>query len=133
MTFRRIPIPKRLSPRLWLLTLPTALISFERRQHIPKLPIGAARYLGVPIAAAGLALVAGAWRKPGISIAAKGPIAPLASKPATAGGILVVAGVGLLLRSAVITAYSLVLAVVSSTESIDVEEPAIDTLAGDLS
>jgi hypothetical protein len=34
----RLGFPRRLSSRLWLITLPSALVSFERRTDVPKLP-----------------------------------------------------------------------------------------------
>ena len=33
----RLPVPKRLSARLWLITLPSAVVSFERRSRLPRL------------------------------------------------------------------------------------------------
>ena len=50
---KRLPIPKRLAARVWLLTLPSAVLSFERRQRIPRLPVGRGRLIGLPLAAAG--------------------------------------------------------------------------------
>ena len=48
---QRFPLPRRLSARLWLLTLPSGLLSFERRQRIPRMPIGRGRFLGLGLVA----------------------------------------------------------------------------------
>ncbi len=53
---KRFPLPRRLAARLWLLTVPSALLSFERRQRLPKLPIGRGRLFGLLLLAAGVAL-----------------------------------------------------------------------------
>ena len=119
----RLNLPRHLSSRLWLLTLPSALISFERRQNVPKLPIGALRYSGVPVILAGLALGFWSWRNPHAGIAARGPAERLASQPATLAGLLVIAGAGLLLRSPVLVLYSLGLATAATTDTLEVDEP----------
>jgi hypothetical protein len=121
----RLNLPRHLSSRLWLLTLPSALISFERRQNVPKLPIGALRYGGVPVILAGLALGFWSWRNPhaGIALPRKGPAERLASQPATLAGLLVIAGAGLLLRSPVLVLYSLGLATAATTDTLEVAEP----------
>ncbi len=126
----RLPIPRRLSSRLWLITLPSALISFERRSDVPRLPAGGLRLLGLPLVAGGLALGLFAHRQPNTSIAYGGPLAPLSRQPATAGGLLALAGVAVLLRSLVLTAYALGLAVAVGTSAVEVEEPGASTLLG---
>src|SRR6266540_2267064 len=113
----RLNLPRRLSPRLWLLTVPSALISFERRQSVPKLPIGTLRFAGVPLIAAGLALGFWSWRNPRATIKVPGPAQRLADQPATVAGLLVIAGAGLLLRSPVLLLYSLGLTVAATTET----------------
>ena len=127
---QRLPIPRRLGPRAWLITLPSALLSFERRQKAPRLPIGKGRFLGVPLIAAGVALAAWAWRQPGAAIAVKGPLAPLARKPATLGGILILGGVSLLLRSLVLALYSLGLIWAAGSNSVTIEDPKLDSFMG---
>src|SRR5438552_164864 len=87
----RLNLPRRLSPRLWLLTVPSALISFERRQNVPRLPIGALRFTGIPVIAAGLALGFWSWRNPRSTIQLPGPAQPLAEQPATIAGPLTLA------------------------------------------
>lgn len=119
----RLNLPHHLSSRVWLLSLPAALMSFERRQNVPKLPIGALRFSGIPVIAAGLALGFWSWRNPHASIAARGPAERLASQPATLAGLLVIAGAGLLLRSPVLVLYALGLAAAATTDTLEVDEP----------
>jgi hypothetical protein len=52
------------------------------------------------------------------------PLARLSARPATLGGVLVLGGLGLLLRSTVLAAYSLGVAIVAGTDAINVEEPS---------
>jgi protein-S-isoprenylcysteine O-methyltransferase Ste14 len=126
----RLPIPKRLSSRVWLVSLPSALVSFERRQGVPKLPLGTLRYLGIPLIAAGVALAVWAWRTPGARIAYNGPLSHLARRPATAGGILVLAGTSLFLRSVVLAAYSAGLVLISTSDRIEIDEPNLESFMG---
>jgi protein-S-isoprenylcysteine O-methyltransferase Ste14 len=53
----RIPCPRRLKPRLWLVSLPLSILSLERRANLPKLPLGRSRFLGLPLLAAGIGLL----------------------------------------------------------------------------
>jgi len=126
----RLNLPRRLSPRLWLLTVPSALVSFERRQNVPKLPIGALRFAGVPLIAAGVALGFWSWRNPHSTIQVPGPAQRLAEQPATIAGLLVIAGAGLLLRSPVLLLYSVGLTAAATTETITVDEPRPADLLG---
>jgi hypothetical protein len=127
----RLNLPRHLSSRIWLLTLPSALFSFERRSKVPRLPLGSLRFGGVPLIAAGLALGFWSWRNPNATIAAPGPAERLTSRPATLAGLLVIAGAGLLLRSPVLVLYSLGLATATTTDTIDVQEPSpADFLGG---
>jgi protein-S-isoprenylcysteine O-methyltransferase Ste14 len=119
----RLHMPRHLSSRVWLLTIPTALISFERQQAMPKLPIGVLRFAGLPLIAGGLALAVWAWRNPEAAIRYNGPGARLSAQPATLAGLLVVAGAGLLLRSPVLVLYTLGLAAAATTETLEVDEP----------
>jgi hypothetical protein len=125
----RLHMPTRLSSRTWLLTLPSALISFERQQAMPKLPI-ALRIAGLPLLAGGLALAVWSWRNPDATIRYNGPGARLSTQPATIAGLLVVAGTGLLLRSAAVTLYALVIAAAAATETVDIDEPRPANLLG---
>lgn len=125
----RLPIPKHLSARVWLVSLPSALVSFERRQGVPKLP-RAVRFLGVPLIAFGVALALWSWRNPGKSIRYNGPASQLSRKPATAGGILALAGVAIFMRSLVLAAYSVAIAFAATTERIAIDDPKPDWLLG---
>ncbi len=126
----RLNLPRRLSSRLWLLTVPSALVSFERRQNVPKLPIGALRFAGVPLIAAGFVLGFWSWRNPRATLQVPGPTQRLADQPATIAGLLVIAGAGLLLRSPVLVLYSLGLSFAATTEAIAVDEPRPADLLG---
>jgi len=126
----RLNLPRRLSSRLWLLTLPSALVSFERRQNVPKLPIGTLRFIGIPLIGAGIAVGFWSWRNPRSTIQLPGPAQPLAEQPATIAGLLVIAGAGLLLRSPVLLLYSLGLSVAATTETIAVDQPRPADLLG---
>ena len=119
----RLNLPRHLSSRVWLFTLPSALISFERRQNVPKLPIGALRYSGVPVILAGLALGFWSWRNPHARIQLTGPAERLSSQPATLAGLLVICGAGLLLRSPVLVLYSLGLTAAATTDTLEIDEP----------
>ena len=126
MEFLQKGVPRRLSARVWLVSLPTALFSFERRQHVPQLPIGKARWAGVPMVAAGVALILWTWRRPNTTLAYRGPMQHLAQTPATLGGTLALAGVAVFLRSTVLACYAAGIAALAGGEriAIDAPEPA---------
>jgi hypothetical protein len=126
----RMHMPRHLTSRVWLLTIPTALISFERQQDMPKLPIGVLRFAGLPLVAGGLALAYWAWRHPETTIRYNGPGARLTAQPATVAGLLVIAGAGLLLRSTALTLYALAVAAAAATETVDIDEPLPGSLLG---
>jgi len=128
--FERISIPRRLSSKVWLVSLPSALVSFEKQQKMPRLPIGQARFLGLPLVGLGAALAVWAWRRPGATVAYNGPFSHLARRPATAGGLLVLAGTSLFMRSLVLVAYALGLAVITQTGQMEIEDPDLDGLLG---
>ncbi len=125
---QRLPLPRRLSSRVWLISLPSALLSFERRQRIPRLPVGKGRFVGIPIAAAGVALAIWAWRTPGAAISLPRPVASFSRRPATLGGVLMLAGLALFLRSAVLALYSLGVAWAANSGAVAVEEPRAESL-----
>lgn len=125
----RLPIPRRLSPKVWLISLPSAVVSFERRQDLPKLP-KSLRFLGVPFIALGVALALWAWRSPDARIPYNGPGDQLTRKPATAGGLLALSGVAILMRSLALTAYTAALAFAATTERVTVDEPKPDWFLG---
>ncbi len=126
----RLPIPRHLSSRVWLVSLPSALVSFEKRQKVAKMPIGGLRFLGLPVVAAGVGLAIWSWRRPGATIAYNGPFSHLAQRPATAGGILVLVGTSLFLRSLVLAAYSLGLVFVTQSGQITIDDPDFDGFMG---
>lgn len=128
--FERISIPRRLSSKVWLVSLPSALVSFEKQQKMPRLPIGQARFLGLPLVGLGVALAVWAWRRPGATVAYNGPFSHLARRPATAGGLLVLAGTSLFMRSLVLVAYALGLAVITQTGQMEIEDPELDGFLG---
>lgn len=125
----RLPIPKRLSARVWLVSLPSALVSFERRQHLPKLP-GGLRFLGIPLIAFGVALAVWSWRNPDARIAYNGPASELSRRPATTGGILALAGVAFLMRSLVLAVYTAAVAFAATNERVAIEDPKPDWFLG---
>src|SRR3990172_9341179 len=106
---QRVPLPRRLSPRLWLISLPSTLVAFERRQRLPKLPIGRWRFLGIPLIAAGLGLWAWAWRRPEASPGLY-RYTRWTRGPSITAGLLVLTGVAILVRSLLLVIYSLALA-----------------------
>jgi len=120
---QRLPIPKRLAARVWLLTLPSAVLSFERRRRIPKLPVGRGRLLGLPLAAAGVAVILRA-RSATLAPAGSG-LARLRDRPAVGGGLLALGGVGILMRSLMLIAYAVGLAAAFSREIVDLEDPRL--------
>lgn len=125
----RLSIPKRLSARVWLVSLPSALVSFERRQRLPKLPSGL-RFLGIPLIAFGITLALWSWRNPDAGIAYNGPGSELSRKPATAGGILALAGVAIMMRSLILVAYSAAVTFAATTERVAIDDPKPDWFLG---
>lgn len=125
----RLPIPRRLSAKVWLLSLPSAVVSFERRQDLPRLPKGL-RFLGLPFIAFGIALALWSWRTPDARIPYNGPGDQITRKPATAGGLLALSGVAILMRSLALMGYTAGLAVAASTDRVSVDEPKPDWFLG---
>ncbi len=122
---KRFPLPRRLAARLWLLTVPSALLSFERRQHLPKLPIRRARFFGLLLFAAGMALALRGRQAGPPPSERTGVPARFLERPAVAGGLLALIGVGLLTRSLVLIAYALGLAFAFSRDAVELEEPQL--------
>lgn len=125
----RLPIPRRLSAKVWLLSLPSAVVSFERRQEIPKLPRGL-RFLGLPLIAFGVALALWGWRSSEARIPYSGPGAQITRSPATTGGLLALAGAAFLLRSLALFAYTAAIVAAATTERVAVDEPKPDWFLG---
>jgi hypothetical protein len=128
---QRLSIPRRLAARVWLFTLPSALVSFERRQRIPRMPIGRGRFLGLALIAGGaLAFLRsqGAEGQPG---GGSRGLSRLRERPAVGGALLALTGLGVLLRSLVLTAYALGLAVAFTRDAVELEEPQLPGRDGD--
>jgi hypothetical protein len=124
--FDRMNIPRRLSSRVWLVSLPSALISFEKQQKLPKLPIGPARFAGIPLILGGIALAVWARRRGEAVTEYEGPMSGLARRPATAGGIIALAGLALLMQSTALAAYSIGLLLASGTDALEIDEPDLE-------
>ena len=122
---KRFPLPRRLAARLWLLTVPSALLSFERRQRLPKLPIRRGRFFGLLLLAAGVALALRGRQAGPPSPERTGVPARFLERPAVAGGLLALTGVGLLTRSLVLIAYAFGLAFAFSRDAVELEEPQL--------
>ena len=121
----RFNIPRRLASRIWLLTVPSAVLSFERRQKVPPLPIGQGRFAGLALVAAGVAAIAMGRRARPQSLNGRRGISRFQQRPAVGGGLLALIGVGVLLRSTALTAYALGLAVGFATDVVELEEPQL--------
>ena len=124
----RLPIPKRLNAEVWLLALPSALMSFERRQKVPPLPIGRGRLAGAPVLGAGIALVVLDYANRHQGRQFPGPFAKYVRHPGTLGGIIGLAGVALLARSTLLTAYTLALLLAEESGRIQIDEPDLESL-----
>jgi hypothetical protein len=101
-------------------------VSFERQQNLPRLPIGAARLVGIPLIAGGIALAIWARRRGDAVTEYQGPMSNLARRPATAGGIIALAGLALLMQSTALAAYSLGLVLASGTDALEIDEPDLE-------
>lgn len=122
---QRLPVPRRLAARVWLFTVPSALVSFERRQGIPGMPIGRARLLGLPLIGGGAALLLRGRGTGGRSGAAASGLSRFRERPAIGAGLLILGGAGVLLRSLMLTAYALGLAFAFARHTVDLEEPQL--------
>jgi hypothetical protein len=122
---QRLQLPRRLAARVWLLTVPSGLLSFERRQRIPKMPIGRGRFVGLLLIAAGMAAVVRSGQIGALSGALPHSLARFREKPAVGGGLLALGGAGVLMRSLVVTAYALGLAFAFARDTVDLEEPQL--------
>lgn len=122
---QRLPLPRRLAARIWLFTVPSALLSFERRQRIPKMPIGRGRFLGLLLIGSGAALLLrGQQVEERPEVRPRG-LSRLGERPAVGGALLALTGVGLLLRSLLLTAYALGLAFALARDAVELEDPQL--------
>jgi hypothetical protein len=130
MEFLASNLPKRLSSRLWLITIPSAVVTFERRSDLPKLPAGPSRILGGIFVAAGVGLGIMAAQRPEATIAYEGPLAPVAKRPALLAGLVGLLGVAFLLRSTLLAVYTVVIAIAGGTDRVALEDPSAHTVLG---
>ncbi len=119
---QHLPVPRRLAARVWLFTVPSAVVSFERRQRIPRMPIGRGRLLGLALIAGGAALLLRGQRAEAQPEAGSRGLSRFQERPAVGGALLALSGVGLLLRSLTLTAYALGLAFAFARDAVDLEE-----------
>ena len=132
MDFLNENLPRRLSSRLWLITIPSGVVAFERRSNLPQLPAGPSRILGALFLAAGVGIGLMTAQRPETTIAYEGPLAPVARKPALLAGLVGLIGVAFLLRSVLLLAYTLAIAMAGGAERVSLEEPSSKTiLSGD--
>lgn len=135
--FRRIPLPRHLDARLWFLSVPLSLLSLERRQRLPKLPLGRWRFLGIPPMLGGAALIL--WARTILTIQGEGTPDPdnpprnlveqgpyrYTRNPMNLGGFLFLAGLGLLMRSLLLFLYVPALATFVHLHLVREEEPEL--------
>jgi hypothetical protein len=122
---QRLSLPRRLAARVWLFTLPSALVSFERRQRVPAMPIGRGRLLGLLLIAGGAAVFLRGQRVEGQPGAGPPGLSRFRERPAVGAALLVLSGVGVLLRSLVLTGYALGLALAFARDAVELEEPQL--------
>lgn len=127
---QRLSVPRRLAARVWLFTLPSALVSFERRQRIPRMPIGRGRLLGLALIAGSAAAYLYSQRAEGRPAAASRGLSRLRERPAVAAGLLALSGLGVLLRSLTLAAYAFGLAFAFSRDVVELEEPQLSRRDG---
>lgn len=125
----RLGVPRKLSPKLWLITIPSAVVSFERRSDVPKLP-STGKALGGLLVAGATAVGVLAMRSPETKLAYEGPLAPVVTKPATLAGLMGLAGAAFLLRSTSLLLYSAGLAAAGGSGQVALDEPSPGTLLG---
>ena len=131
-------MPRRFrGPVVWLIYIPMPLLSLERLLRLPKLPIGGWRVLGIPLVAAGIGLQ---WwsdrllrtrgqgtpdpRNPPRFFVEIGPY-QYSRNPMWIGRLLLLVGVGLLLRSLLLLPYVVALAVMQHVRIVRAEEPEL--------
>ncbi len=131
MDFINDKIPRNLSSRLWLITLPSAVFTFERRSDVPKLPATPARILGGLLIMAGVGVGIVAAQNPETTISYNGPGQAVARKPALIAGLVTLLGIALLLRSTMLALYTIAIAIAGGTDRVTLEEPSSHTLTGD--
>jgi hypothetical protein len=130
MDFLNENLPRHLSSRLWLITIPSGVVTFEKRSNVPPLPALPSRILGAAFLLGGVVAGIVAAQRPGATIAYDGPLAPVARKPALLAGLASLLGVAFLLRSTLLAVYTVAIAIGGASERLTLEEPSSHTLLG---
>ncbi len=123
---KRMRRPRHLSARLWLITLPSALLSFEKRQRLPRLPLGRWRFLGALPVLGAIACVVYSRDETTPLRRGKCPVPP--EDRGVFAGLMALSGVALILRSSVLALYSLGLGLAHRKGVLEIEEPQPETL-----
>ena len=132
-----IPRPPGVHPLISVIYIPLSLRWLERRLGLPKLPIGGWRVSGIPLVAASIGLQ---WwsdrlfrtrgqgtpdpRHPPQLLVEDGPY-QYSRNPIWLGRLLLLVGVGLVLRSLLLLPYVVALAVMQHVRIVRAEEPEL--------
>ena len=132
-----IPRPPGVHPLISVIYIPLSLLWLERRLRLPKLPIGGWRVSGIPLVAAGIGLQ---WwshrlfhtrgqgtpdpRHPPQFLVEDGPF-QYSRNPIWIGRLLLLVGVGLVLRSLLLLLYVVALAMMQHVRIVRAEEPEL--------
>ena len=126
-----------LHPSVGWLSIPAALVWFERRNGLPRLPGGFLSRLGLPLVFVGVGL--SSWTALSFVFRGEGTPDPnnpprvlvqdgpyrYSRNPMAAGGVLTLLGVGLLARSLVLVLYVVLFAPVLQLYHVWTEEPEL--------
>ena len=96
------------------------------------MPIGRGRLLGLALIAGGAATLLRSRGPEGQSGAGSRGLFRFRERPAVGGALLALTGVGVLLRSLMLTAYALGLAFAFARDRVDLEEPQLPRPGGDV-
>ena len=89
------------------------------------MPIGRGRFLGLALIAGGVAVLLRGPQAEGQPGAGSRGLSRFRERPAVGGALLALTGVGVLLRSLMLTAYALGLAFAFARDAVDLEEPQL--------
>ncbi|MFQ6019416.1 MAG: methyltransferase family protein [Dehalococcoidia bacterium] len=133
----RIPSPRRLNPRVWLISTPLSILSLERRARLPKLPTGRWRFLGLPLLVASVGLWGWSARtlmtkgagtpdpdNPPLLLVEDGPY-QYTRNPMMLAALTALFGTAVLQRSLLLLLYLLGLAAIIQRYLVRVEEPEL--------